>query len=131
MAKLFYTLAEASERLSKTEDEVHDMAQSGQLEEMRDGDQVMFKRQQVDLLAGDGDESDEHDLDFSAEGSSIGFDLSDSAADAPAQGADITADIEEPSSGGSGGYGLSDSGTNLGLGGSGAGLDLGGSGFGF
>ena len=42
MAKLFYTLTEASERLGKTEEEVRDMAQSGQLEEMRDGDQVMF-----------------------------------------------------------------------------------------
>jgi len=131
MAKLFYTLTEAGERLGKTEEEIRDMAQSGQLEEMRDGDQVMFKRQQVDLLAGDGDASDELDLDFSVDGSSIGIDLTDSVPDSPAQGTDITADIEEPSGGGSGGYGLSDSGTNLGLGGSGSGLDLGGSGFGF
>ncbi len=131
MAKLFYTLTEASERLGKTEDEVREMAQSGQLEEMRDGDQVMFKRNQVDLLAGDADQSSELDLDISSGGSSIGFDLADSAVDTPVQGTEQTADIEDPSSGGSGGYGLSDSGTNLGLGGSGAGLDLGGSGFGF
>lgn len=131
MAKLFYTLSEASERLGKTEDEVREMAQSGQLEEMRDGDQVMFKRNQIDLLAGDADQGSELDLDISSGGSSIGFDLADSAVDSPVQGTEQTADIEDPSSGGSGGYGLSDSGTNLGLGGSGAGLDLGGSGFGF
>lgn len=131
MAKLFYTLTEASERLGKTEDEIRLLAQSGQLEEMRDGNQVMFKRNQVDLLAGDADQSSELDLDISSEGSSIGFDLADSAVDTPIQSTEETADIENPSSSGSEGYGLSDSGTNLGLGGSGAGLDLGGSGFGF
>jgi len=130
MAKLFYTLNEAGELLGKTEDEVREMAQSGLLEEMRDGDQIMFKRQQVDLLAGDGDHADDLDLDFAGEGSSMGLGLSDSATNVVSPGADATADIEEPSSGGSG-FGLSDSGTGLGLAGSGAGLDLGGSGFGF
>jgi len=130
MAKLFYTLNEACELLGKTEDEVREMAQSGLLEEMRDGDQIMFKRQQVDLLAGDGDHADDLDLDFADEGSSLGLGLSDSATNVVPPGADATADIEEPSGGGSG-FGLSDSGTGLGLAGSGAGLDLGGSGFGF
>ena len=51
-------------RLGKSEEEVHAMAQSGQLEEMRDGDQIMFKRQQVDLLAGDGDAAAALDLDL-------------------------------------------------------------------
>ena len=131
MAKLFYTLSEASNRLGKSEDEVRDMATSGQLEEMRDGDQVMFKRQQVDLLAGDVDQSDDLDLDLSNSGSSLSLGLSDSATDTAAQVTDETADIGEPSGSGASGYGLSDSGTGLGLGGSGAGLDLGGSGFGF
>jgi len=131
MAKLFYTLSEASNRLGKSEDEVRDMATSGQLEEMRDGDQVMFKRQQVDLLAGDVDQSDDLDLDLSNSGSSLSLGLSDSATDTAAQVTDETADIGEPSESGASGYGLSDSGTGLGLGGSGAGLDLGGSGFGF
>ena len=53
MAKLFYTLEEACSKLSKTEEDVRAMAQSGQLEEMRDGDQILFKRQQIDLLCGD------------------------------------------------------------------------------
>ena len=131
MAKLFYTLSEASERLGKTEDEVHEMATSGQLEEMRDGDQIMFKRKQVDLLVGDADQADDLDLDLSNSGSSIALGLSESATDTPVLGGDATADIDDSSGSGTGGYGLSDSGTGLGLGGSGAGLDLGGSGFGF
>ena len=116
MAKLFYTLEEASAMLSKTEEEVQAMAQSGQLEEMRDGDQIMFKRQQVDLLAGDG-EAPAADLDLDLSGGS-------------GVGGESTEDI--PGSAGSG-YGLSDSGAGLGLGGSASGLDLSGSasGFGF
>ncbi len=138
MAKLFYTLREASDRLGKSEDEVQEMATSGLLEEMRDGDQVMFKRQQVDLIAGDGDQTDGAGFDLSDSGSALALGLSDSATDTTPPVGDVTADIDDPSSGG--GYGLSDSGTGLGLGdsgtglglgGSGAGLDLGGSGFGF
>ncbi len=115
MAKLFYTLAEASDRLGKTEDEVREMANSGQLEEMRDGDDIMFKRQQVDLLAGDADgDALDLDLDLSGDGSEL----------------EIADDGDDPTPGGSG-YGLSDSGTGLGLGGSASGLDIGGSGSGF
>ena len=69
MAKLFYTLEEACAMLGKSEEEVHAMAQSGQLEEMRDGDQIMFKRQQVDLLVGDGDAA-AADLDLDLSGGS-------------------------------------------------------------
>ncbi|MBT6269454.1 MAG: helix-turn-helix domain-containing protein [Phycisphaerae bacterium] len=126
MAKLFYTLTETSDLLGKSEDEVREMAKSGKLEEMRDGDSIMFKRQQVDLLVGDAPATDlDLDIDLSSTGSSVGMGLSD--ASGSGTGGDITEDIP---SGGSG-YGMSDSGTGLGLGGSGAGLDLGGSGFGF
>jgi hypothetical protein len=121
MAKLFYTLTETSDILGKSEDEVREMAKSGKIEEMRDGDNIMFKRQQVDMLVADAPATD-LDLDISSDGSSMAMELSDSDT-----GVDTTEDIP---SGGSG-YGMSDSGTGLGLGGSGAGLDLGGSGFGF
>jgi hypothetical protein len=126
MAKLFYTLTETAEVLSKTEDEIREMAKSGKLEEMRDGESIMFKCNQVDLLANDAPESGDIDLDIDLDGSSVGMGLADSGVDKPA-GGEITEDIP---AGGSG-YGMSDSGTSLGLGGSGAGLDLGGSGFGF
>ena len=126
---LFYTLSEASAKLGKPEDEVRAMATSGQLDEMLDGDQILFKTQQVDLLAGDGD-SEGDDFDLNLDDSAIGFDLADSATGAPVVGTEATADLDELGNDNSG-LGLSDSGTGLGLGGSGAGLDLGGSGFGF
>ncbi|MBA4028294.1 MAG: hypothetical protein C0475_04050 [Planctomyces sp.] len=53
MAKFFYTLEEAAARLSVSEDRVREMASSGQLQEFRDRDKLVFKREQVDLLAGD------------------------------------------------------------------------------
>jgi hypothetical protein len=56
MEKLFYTLEEAAARLGKTPDDVRKMAQSGQLAEFRDRDRLMFKKEQVDLLAGGGDD---------------------------------------------------------------------------
>lgn len=132
MALLFYTIEEACERLGKTEQELRDMAKSGQLEEVRDGDKVLFKRQQIDLLAGDEEQPIEDlDLDLSPTGSSVGFDLSDASADPPATESE-SSDDEDALAGGSG-YGLSDSGTGLGLAGSSSasGLDLSGSGFGF
>lgn len=53
MAKMFYTLEEAASKLGMTEDEVKNLAESGQLQEFRDRDRLMFKVDQVDLLAGD------------------------------------------------------------------------------
>lgn len=59
MAKMFYTIEEAAEKLGKTVDEVKDMAKTGQIQEFRDRDKLMFKVDQIDLLAGDGDEDDD------------------------------------------------------------------------
>ncbi|MCC5822801.1 MAG: helix-turn-helix domain-containing protein [Phycisphaerales bacterium] len=57
MAKMFYTLEEAAAKLGMSEDEVRNLTESGQLQEFRDRDRLMFKVDQVDLLAGDdGDE---------------------------------------------------------------------------
>lgn len=56
MAKMFYTLEEAAARLKKSTDEVREMATSGQLQEFRDRDKLMFKVEQVDLLAGEDDD---------------------------------------------------------------------------
>lgn len=56
MAKMFYTIEEAAAKLGKTTQEVKEMAASGQLQEFRDRDKLVFKREQVNLLAsGDGD----------------------------------------------------------------------------
>lgn len=53
MAKLFYSLEEAADRLGKSEPEVKQMAETGQLQEFRDRERLMFKVEQVDMLAGD------------------------------------------------------------------------------
>lgn len=54
MAKMFYTLDEAAKRLGQSEEQVKQMVASGQLQEFRDRDRIMLKRDQVDLVAGDG-----------------------------------------------------------------------------
>ncbi|GJM19228.1 MAG: hypothetical protein DHS20C14_14410 [Phycisphaeraceae bacterium] len=61
MAKMFYTVEEAASRLGMTAEEVEALGDSGQLQEFRDRDRLMFKRDQVDLLAGD-ESFDDDDL---------------------------------------------------------------------
>jgi len=58
MAKMFYTLEEAAERLGKTAEEVQQMVASSELQEFRDGDSLVVKREQVELLAGTDDDDD-------------------------------------------------------------------------
>lgn len=53
MAKMFYSIEEAAERLKVSTDAVREMVAKGQLAEYRDRDQLRFKREQVDILAGD------------------------------------------------------------------------------
>ncbi len=55
MEKMFYSIEEAAQKLSKSVDDVRQMATRGQLQEFRDRDKLMFKREQVDLLAGGDD----------------------------------------------------------------------------
>ncbi|RMH26179.1 MAG: DNA-binding protein [Planctomycetota bacterium] len=63
MAKMFYTLEEAAEKLGKAPEDVRQMAQSGQIQEFRDRDRLMFKVDQIDLLAlGDDERHDERDM---------------------------------------------------------------------
>jgi hypothetical protein len=56
MAKLFYTLEEAAAKLKLSETEVKNMVSSGQLQEFRDRDRLMFKVDQVNLLATGGED---------------------------------------------------------------------------
>ena len=55
MAKMFYSLEEAADKLSMSTDEVQAMAQRGEITEVRDGDRLIFKVDQINLLAGDDD----------------------------------------------------------------------------
>jgi hypothetical protein len=75
MAKLFYTLEEAAQKLHKSQDEIMSMARAGQLQELRDKDQVLFRRSAIDQIAGDGDMGSDINLDgldLSNAGSSMG-----------------------------------------------------------
>jgi len=58
MSKMFYTLEEAAAKLGKSEEEVKAMVTSGQLQEFRDRDALMFKVDQVDLLSDEGIDED-------------------------------------------------------------------------
>ena len=62
MSKLFYTVEEAASRLGMSADEVQELGASGQLQEFRDRDRLMFKKDQVDLLAGDDMDDDDAEI---------------------------------------------------------------------
>ncbi|MFT3683570.1 MAG: hypothetical protein QM783_01380 [Phycisphaerales bacterium] len=53
MAKMFYTLDEAGKKLGKSADQVKKMVESGQLQEFRDGDNLVVKREQVEAMIAD------------------------------------------------------------------------------
>ncbi|MEM0914528.1 MAG: helix-turn-helix domain-containing protein [Planctomycetota bacterium] len=74
--KMFYTLEETAERLGKSVDEVREMAGSGELQQFRDRDKLMFKVEQVDGMSGDGTMADSMGLELSDTGTT--FDLADS-----------------------------------------------------
>lgn len=52
MAGMFYTLIEVAERLGKTENQIRQMVQQGQLREFRDGPKLLFKKDEVDAISG-------------------------------------------------------------------------------
>jgi len=58
MAKMFYTLEEAAAKLGTTPEKVREMSEKGQLQEFRDRDKLVFKREQVDLLGGKSDDDE-------------------------------------------------------------------------
>jgi len=80
MAKMFYSLEEVAEKLSKSEEEVREMARSGQIQEFRDGEKLMFKVDQIDLLAGGDEDTGEVSLDLEDTSGASGLELESSAA---------------------------------------------------
>ncbi len=71
MAKMFYTLAEVCEKLGKTEAEVEAMVEAKEIQEFRDGERLVFKVEQVDLLAPTDDDLADMDLDLDGSGLSL------------------------------------------------------------
>lgn len=76
MAKLFYSMEETCQKLNKSEAEVLELVESNRLSKFVDGDKLIFKVDQVDLLAESEDEDDS--IGF-ADDSAIGMDSDDSA----------------------------------------------------
>ena len=75
MAKMFYSLTEAADRLGKSEDDVREMVSRGEIQEFLSGDDHVFKVEQIDLLAGDEDAGDFGMIPLvdSSEGSALGL----------------------------------------------------------
>jgi len=110
MAKMFYNLEEAAKKLGKTEGEVREMASKGELTEFRDGDKLIFKVDQVNLLAGDAgaDESGMIPLTDSASGdTALGLDASDTSFGMDSGDSD-SADLLSMDSGGNSGVSVFD-----------------------
>lgn len=76
-SKMFYTAEEAAAKLGKSVDQVLEMGKRGEIQEFRDRDKVMFKAEQINLLAG---EEEGGDIPLALEDSSHGaaIDLADS-----------------------------------------------------
>ena len=53
MAKMFYTLEETAQLLGLSEDEIRAMGEDGRLQQFRDRDKLMFKREQIDEMASE------------------------------------------------------------------------------
>ncbi|MDB5295423.1 MAG: hypothetical protein JWO31_1406 [Phycisphaerales bacterium] len=101
MAKMFYTMDEATAALGRSEDEIRQFAREGRLREFRDGPRLMFKADQVEQLRselGGGDvmmdSGDQVDLGVSDSGGLVG--LVDTTG---ASGTSITLSDSEGSSG--------------------------------
>lgn len=71
MAKMFYTLDEAADKLGISEQTVKDMAARNELQQFRDGDKLMFKRDQIDAKAKSGNSDGPIDLADSGVGDAI------------------------------------------------------------
>jgi len=102
MAKMFYDLSEAAAKLGKSEEDVRQMSAKGEIQEFRDGEKLIFKVDQIDLLAGD-DDNDAADMSSmipladtgmgtalggSDAGGSVALDLGESFTDTPSGGSD-------------------------------------------
>ena len=86
MAKLFYSMEETCQKLGKSEQEVMELVESNRLSKFVDGDKLIFKVDQVNLLA-EGEDEDTA-IGF-ADDSGIGLESDDSGiglADDPAPG---------------------------------------------
>ena len=119
MAKMFYTLTEVCEKLSKSETEVEAMVSAKQIQEFRDGENLVFKVEQIDLLTSN-DDSGDLDLNLDLESSSLDLDDSFGLGGSATGGIDLagsqSADIPAPAAKPDLSAGFEESGSAIGLG---------------
>ena len=73
MAKMFYTLEEAAQKLGVDEQAIKDMAARNELQQFRDDDKLMFKRDQVDAKSSNN--ASDGPLELADTGESDAIDL--------------------------------------------------------
>ncbi|MEM1211734.1 MAG: helix-turn-helix domain-containing protein [Planctomycetota bacterium] len=105
MAKMFYTLEEAAEKLGIDEQTVKDMAGRGELQQFRDRDKLMFKRDQIDAKAAD---SNADTVSAEASAADLTLDESGTIALADSGEADVIS-LAEDTAAGTGSFNLEDS----------------------
>lgn len=66
MAKPFYSIEEACDRLKKDENAIRALVREGSLREFRDGGKIFFKSEDVDKLAGGGAKADSGEITLEA-----------------------------------------------------------------
>ncbi|MCH2152941.1 MAG: hypothetical protein MK089_06325 [Phycisphaerales bacterium] len=71
MSKMFYTLEEVCQKLGKTPDEITEMIATKQLDEMRDGDNLVFKASVIDMIS-EPEDANAVDLELDLGASSLG-----------------------------------------------------------
>ena len=71
MAKMFYTLEEAAQKLGVDQQAIKDMAARNELQQFRDGDKLMFKRDQVDAKSANSASDSAIDLADTGESDAI------------------------------------------------------------
>ena len=69
MAGIFYSLQEVCEKLGKSEDEIKQLVQEGKLREFRDGSNLLFKVEDVDVLSGGSGGGDSEEIALSIDDS--------------------------------------------------------------
>ncbi|MEM6392286.1 MAG: helix-turn-helix domain-containing protein [Planctomycetota bacterium] len=105
MAKMFYKLSEAAEKLGVDEQTVRDMAARGELQQFRDRDELMFKRDQIDAKAADSNADT-----VSAEASAADMTLDESGTIQLADSGEADAiSLADDTSAGTGSFNLEDS----------------------
>ena len=75
MAGMFYSLQEAAEKLNKTEEEIKQIVQDGNLREFRDGPNLLFKVEEVEALMSEASEEALEALELEPE--SLGLEVSE------------------------------------------------------